>query len=224
MLKRILLFAAFCLIFWVACTKEENAPAIDLQSNYYPLKVGAVLLYDVDSTAYSNFTNTSQNFKFEIKDSITNTFQDLSGNVNYRIERFKRITNSSPWFFQIVFTRSKTIRAAQEFFNNQTFIRLIFPPIKGAKWNGNSKNTIGEQVYLIEKDFSALSINGISFNSTIVVTEIEEKNLIREDVVYSTYAKSVGLVQKEVRALDKNISTGKITNGFAFTQKIKNFK
>ena len=224
MLRRIFVFIAFCLIFWVACTKEENAPAIELQSNYYPLKIGSVLIYDVDSTAYSNFTNTSQNFKFEVKDSITNTFQDLSGNVNYRIERFKRTIRFSPWVFQNVFTRSKSLRAAQEFFNNQTFIRLIFPPIKGATWNGNSKNTIGEQAYLIEKDLSALSINSLNFDSAIVVTEIDEKNLIREDVVYSTYAKNVGLVQKEVRAIDKNISTGKITNGFAFTQKIKSFK
>ena len=57
-----------------------------------------------------------------------------------------------------------------------------------------------------------------------MVTEIDEKNLNREDVVYSTYAKNVGLVQREVKAVDKNISTGKITNGFAFTQKIKSFK
>ena len=159
MLKRIFLFVAFCFVLLAACTKVENAPAIDLQSNYYPLKVGAVLLYDVDSTAYSNFTNTSQNFKFEVKDSISNTFQDLSGNVNYRIERFKRITRSSPWVFQIVFTRSKSIRTAQEFFNNQTFIRLIFPPVKGATWNGNSKNTIGEQAYLLEKDSAFYSIS-----------------------------------------------------------------
>jgi len=224
MLRRIFLLIAFGLIFWVACTKEENAPAIELQSNYYPLKIGAVLVYDVDSTAYSNFTNTSQNFKFEVKDSITNIFEDLSGNVNFRIERFKRNTKSSPWVFQIVFTRSKSLRVAQEFFNNQTFIRLIFPPNKGATWNGNSKNNIGEQAYLIEKDLSALSINSLSFDSTIVVTEIDSKNLIREDVVYSTYAKNVGLVQREVKAIDKNISTGKITNGFAFTQKIKSFK
>ena len=212
------------MIFWVACTKVENAPVIELQSNYNSSKIGAVLIYDVDSTAYSNFTNTSQNFKFEIKDSITNTFQDLIGNVNFRIERFKRVTKPSPWVFQIVFTRSKSLRSAQEFFKNQTFIRLIFPPVKGATCNGSSKNTIGEQAYLIEKDLSAISINSLSFDSTIVVTEIEEKNLIREDVVYSTYAKNVGLVQKEVRAIDKNISTGKITNGFAFTQKIKSFK
>ena len=77
---------------------------------------------------------------------------------------------------------------------------------------------------MIEKDLSALSINSLSFDSTIVVTKIDSKNLIREDLVYSTYAKNVGLMQRVVKAIDKNISTGKITNGFAFTQKIKSFK
>lgn len=224
MLKRIFLFSTILSLFWAACTKEENAPAIDLKSNYYPLKVSGVIIYTVDSTAYSNFTNTSQNFKFEIKDSTTNTFQNLSGTTIYRIERFKRLSTSSPWLFQVVFTRSKSLRAAEEFFNNQTFIRLIFPPVKGATWNGNSKNTIGKQDYQIENDFSALSLNSLSFDSTIVVTEINEQNLIREDLVYSTYAKNIGLVQKEVKALDKNISTGRITNGFTYTLKIKSFK
>lgn len=224
MLKRIFLFSAICSIFLAACTKENTAPAIDLQSEFYPLKVGAVSIYDVDSTAYSNFTNTSQNFKFQIKDTITNTFQDLSGSTNYRIERFKRLTTSSPWVFQLVFTRSKSLRAAEEFINNQTFIRLIFPPNKGSAWNGNSKNTIGEQEFIIEEEISALSLNSLNFDSTVVVNEINETNLIREDVVNATYAKNVGLVQKEVKALDKNISTGRITNGFAFTIKIKSFK
>lgn len=224
MLKRIFLFSAICYLFLAACIKENTAPAIDLQSEFYPLKVGAVYIYDVDSTVYSNFTNSSQNFKFQIKDTITNTFQDLSGATNFRIERFKRLTTTSPWVFQLVFTRSKSLRAAEEFINNQTFIRLIFPPIKGSAWNGNSKNTIGAQEYTIKKDFSALSLNSLNFDSTLVVNEINETNLIREDVVNATYAKNVGLVQKEVKALDKNISTGRITNGFAFTIKIKSFK
>lgn len=224
MLKRIFLFVAISSLAWVSCTKENNAPAKDLQSNFYPLKVGAVLIYDVDSTAYSNFTNTSQNFKFEIKDSITNTYVDLTGAVNYRIERYKRTTTSNPWVFQKVFARNKNLRDGEEFIDNQRFIRIIFPPLAGSVWNGNSKNTIGEQEYLIENEIAPLSINNLTFDSTVVVKEIDEFNLIREDLVLSTYAKNIGLVQKEVTAIDKNISTGKITNGTKFTLKIKSFK
>ncbi len=214
---------SFCFLI-LSCTKENNAPAKDLQAEFYPLKVSSVLVYDVDSTAYSNFTNTSTNYKFEIKDSITNSFSDLAGDLNYRIERYKRLNTVSPWIFQQVFTRSKTVRSGEEFINNQRFIRIIFPPLAGSVWNGNSKNTIGKQDFIIESEITPITINNITFDSTIVVKEIDEQNLIREDLVKVTYAKKVGLIQKEVTAVDKNISSGKITNGFKFTLKIKNIR
>ncbi len=221
MLERIFLFVAISSLILVSCTKENNAPAIELQSDFYPLKIGSVSIYDVDSTAYSNFTNSSINYKFEIKDSIANTFNDLAGVINYRIERYKRTNSTSKWVIQTVFTRNKSLRAAEEFINNQRFIRLIFPPLIGSMWNGNSKNTLGTQEFLIENNIVALSINTLNFDSTVVVKEIDEFNLIREDLVNVTYAKNIGLVQKIVTAVDKNISTGKITNGSVYSYKIK---
>ena len=224
MLKRIFLFVVLSSLMFSSCNKEKNAPAIDLQGEFYQLKVGAVSIYDVDSTAYSNFTNSSVNYKFEIKDSVTNTFIDLAGITNYRIERYKRPINTSTWLFQVVFSRSKSLRAAEEFIYNQRFIRLIFPPLMGSDWNGNSKNVLGEQEFLIENDIAPLQVNTLLFDSTVVVKEIDEFNLIREDLVNITYAKNVGLVQKAVIAVDKNISTGKITNGSVYTYKIKSYK
>lgn len=224
MWKRIFLFIIFGSLLFTACNKETYAPAKDLEQNYYPLSVGAVYIYDVDSTAYSNFSNTSVNYQFEIKDSITNTFVDAAGLNNYRIERYKRIDSSSPWVIQKVFSRSKSLRDGEEFIDNQRFIRIIFPPIAGSVWNGNSKNTLGEQDYVINDDVASLTINNLNFDSTIVVNEIDESNLIRQDLVNITYAKNVGLVQKEVTAVDKDISSGKITNGYVYSLKIKSFK
>ena len=224
MIKRSLSLLSLSMLLWCACTKENNAPAIDLLDQFYPLKVGSVIIYTVDSTAYSNFTNSSVNFKFELKDSTTNTFEDLAGNTNYRIERFKRNNTASPWVFKQVFTRSKTARAGEEFFNNQRFIKIVFPPIVGTKWNGNSKNTLGNQEYVIENEITALTIKSLNFDSTAVVTEVNETNLIREDVIYATYAKNVGLIKKDVTAVDKNISTGNITNGYKFVLEVIEFK
>jgi hypothetical protein len=224
MLKRIFLFTAVLCLLYSACTKEKNAPAAEFYYNFYPLKVGSVIIYDADSTAFSNFTNTSVNYKFEIKDSLTHTFNDLAGQTHYRIERYKRINPSTIWIFQQVFTRNITSRAAEEFINNERFTRLIFPPTTGSSWNGNSKNVLGEQEYLIESGIEPLMVNNLTFDSTIVVKEIDEFNLIREDLVYSTYATNVGLIKKEVTAVDKNISTGRITNGLIYSLKIKSFK
>jgi hypothetical protein len=225
LMNKIYILSLTCLfLLSIGCTKENNAPSIDLQSEFYPLKIKSVSVYDVDSTAYSNFTNTSTNYKFEIKDSVTNTLTDLAGGLSYRIERYKRINIISAWVFQQVFTRSKTLRDGEEFINNQRFIKLIFPPLVGSTWNGNSKNTIGKQDYTINNNIASASINSLNFDSTIVVNEINETNLIREDVVNVTYAKNFGLVQKEVTAVDKNISSGKITNGFKYTLKVKSLK
>lgn len=224
MLKRIFYFIAFCSLTWVSCTKETNSPAVDLQPEFFPLNKGAVIIYDVDSTAYSNFTGGSVNYKYQLKDSVADTFTDLTGQTIYRIERYKKNSGSTIWAIQKVFARNKTIRAAEEFINNQRFVRLVFPPTKGAFWNGNSKNNIGEQEYIIEDDILPLTVNTLDFDSTVTVKEIDEFNLIREDLVLSTYAKNVGLVQKTVRAIDKNISSGVTTNGTIYSYKIISFK
>lgn len=225
MLKRIFfcLGALFCLT-WYSCTKENNAPAVDLQSEFYPLVVGSVYIYDVDSTAYSNFTGTSVKYNFQLKDSVADTFLDLTGATNYRIERYKRTDASTAWAIQKVYSRNKTLRAGEEFINNQRFVRLVFPPTQGTYWNGNSKNTLGEQEYIIEDGILPLTINSLSFDSTVTVKEIDEFNLIREDLVKSTYAKNVGLVQKTVTAVDKDISSGIITNGTVYTYTLVSFK
>src|SRR6476646_1703229 len=103
MLKRIFFLMAFCSLVWCSCTKENNAPAVDLQTEFYPLKVGSVYVYDVDSTAYSNFTGGNINYKFQLKDSVTDTFLDLTGQTVYRIERYRKNSTSSNWVIQQVY-------------------------------------------------------------------------------------------------------------------------
>ncbi len=228
MLKRILFLIAFVSLLWVSCTKENNAPAIDLQSEFYPLRVGSVYIYDVDSTAYDDFIGqckgTSVNYKFQLKDTVADTFMDLSGHVNYRIERYRRVTIKDAWRIQQVYSRNKTSRAGEEFINNQRFVRLVFPPSRGAYWNGNSKNTIGKQEYIIEEGILPLMINSLSFDSTVTVKEIEDFNLIHEDLAKSTYAKNIGLVQKVVTSVDKCINTGEFIKGTVYTYKLLSFK
>lgn len=228
MLNRTLLSIAFCSLVWLSCTKENNAPAIDLQGEFYPLKIGSVYIYDVDSTAYSDFIGnckgTATNYKFQLKDSVADTFVGLTGDTVYRIERYRRDSPSKNWTIQQVYSRNKTLRAAEEFINNQRFIRLIFPPKQGAEWNGNSKNTIGKQNYTIEDGILPLTVNSLSFDSTITVKEIDEFNLIREDLVKTTYAKNIGLVQIVATKVDKCINSGEFTKGSVYSYKLSSYK
>ncbi len=207
----------------VSCTKENNAPVRHFHYEYYPLKLKKVLVYTVDSTVYNNFNNSVTKHIFELKDSVASVYLNFTGDSIFRIERYKKEQNSTAWNYQKTITRSRSVRIAQETIENQTFNRLIFPPELNKDWNGNSKNTLGEQFYYISDYPFTARINNHSFDSTIVVQQIDEVNLIREDIASEIYAKNIGLIQKDVTAINKEISDGRITHGFNYSMKIKSF-
>ncbi|WP_026903079.1 hypothetical protein [Pedobacter glucosidilyticus] len=211
----------FLVILSLSCTKEKNAAPKSFQYEYYPLAKSKVWVYDVDSTHYNNFNNSVTNFQFQIKDSIADFFIGLSGDTIFRLERYKKENNSNIWFFQKTIARSKSIRAAEETLDNQTFVRLIFPPEFGAQWNGNSRNNIGEQNYTITDFEVAKEVNGTNYPTTLSITQIDENNLIEEDFATEAYAKDIGLIYKEVKKIEKDISNGRITKGFIYSFKLK---
>jgi hypothetical protein len=220
---RLLSFILFISIIFFACTKENNAPSREFHHDYYPLKLKQVLIYDVDSTFHNNFNGSVTNYKFELKDSVASVFLNLTGDSIFRVERYKKEPAAGNWTYQKTITRNRTLRIGQETIENQTFNRLIFPPEVFKDWNGNSKNTLGEQFYYISDFPFTATVNNQTFDSTIVVQQIDEVNLIREDIASEIYAKNIGLIQKDVTAIDKDISSGRITHGFIYSMKIKSF-
>jgi len=221
MSKAIIILGCILTLTVLSCNKDS--PAIDFKYNFYPLALQKVLIYDVDSTAISSFTNTTRNFKFQIKDSVANTFIDATNRTAFRIERYKKLQNETVWKFQKTISRLLNTRSAQENIGNNTFIRLVFPPELGTSWNGNSKNSSLQKEFSITKIFDSFSSNNLSFSKTII-THFEEVNLIREDIETYTYAQDVGLIASDVRAVDVNISNQRITNGFFYTMKLVAFR
>jgi hypothetical protein len=217
-------YAVFLMLstIFMSCTKEKNAAPRTLQYEYYPLAKTKVWVYDVDSTDIDEFNNSVvTNFKFQIKDSIADFFIGLSGDTIYRVERYKKEINSNTWLFQKTIARSRSVRAAEETLDNQTFVRLIFPPEFGAQWNGNSRNNLGEQNYTITAYEIAQEVNGNNYPTTLSVTQIDENNLIEEDYALETYAKDIGLIYKEVRKIEKDITSGRILDGFIYSFKLR---
>lgn len=209
----ILLFVFF------ACTKRETVSAPDFQLSYFPLKLNSRIIYQVDSTVYNDFSNTSTVYNFEIKDTVVSALEE-SGRKGFIINRYKRISGQV-WAYQKSLTRSIVAQRAEEFIDNVRYVRFTFPPFTGKTWNGNTYNNLGEQTYKLTDLYSSQNVNGIALDSTATVKEIDETNLIREDYAVAVYAKNVGLVKREVRALDKDINTGKIKKGFKYLMQLK---
>ncbi len=220
MLKKTL-FLAFISITFYACTKEKNAPKRSIYYEYYPLKEGVVWIYDVDSTFYNNFNNSRTDYSFEIKDTITSYYTNLTGDTVYRVERYKKEDNSTVWNYQKTITRSVNSRSAEETIDNQTFIRFAFPPELYYSWNGNSKNTLEKQDYKITDFPASVEVNNMVYDSAVVILQVEDINLIREDIVSEVYAKNIGLIKKSFKGVEKNISTGQITHGTIYTMELK---
>lgn len=206
-----------------SCNKFENMPKPDMALNYFPLKVGSVIVYNVDSTVYSDFNNSTTNYLFQLKDSITNKFTDLQGNEAYRIERYKK-TATRDWFFQKIIARKINNNRAEEFIDNRRYVRLVFPPTPQSTWNGNLYNDLEEWRHEITAIDEPLTIGTNQLDSTISISQYNENNLIREDIYNETYAKNIGLVIKQVKAIDKDISTGRTKRGFTYKMQLESWK
>ena len=221
-MHRIKIFSFLFLIIGLsACKKDSLAPAVDFKYNYYPLSLTKVLIYDVDSTAYDGFANSSKNFKFQIKDSVADTFKDDNNRQVFRIERYKKI--AGVWKYHKTITRLLTIRSAEETIDNKTYIRMVFPAEIDTYWDVNSKNILNNLETSINKTYDNLSVNNLNFNNALQ-TYSENKNLIEETVETNIYAPDIGLISSDVRAVDLKIETGKITNGYEYTMKVNSYK
>ena len=210
-------------LFLYACDKSENLPQPEMGLNYFPLKVNATNIYNVDSVVYSDFTNTITTFQFLIKDSVVKEFTDIQGNSAYRVERYKK-TATQDWTFQKVITKKIIGNRAEEFIDNHRYIRLVFPISLQSEWNGNLYNSLEEWRHEVVAIDQPQTIGIINLDSTITIKQHDEVNLIREDIYTETYAKNVGLVKKEVKAVDKDITTQKIKRGFRYTMQLNSYK
>lgn len=194
-------------------------PSPDFNYNFYPLALNKVLIYEVDSTAIDEFTKREKNFRFQIKDSVAETYKDATNRTAYRIERYKKLASESLWKFQKTISRVLSTRSAEETIDNKTFVRLVFPTKVGTTWNGKAKSDPTDKEFTITDLYDTFLLDNLKFKSTLV-THFEEVNLIREDKETYTYAQDVGLVAANVRAVDVDISNQKVTNGFFYTMKL----
>lgn len=178
--------------------KKDSAVEAYAGYNYFPLNIGHEIIYDVDSIVKSDF-NLGQidTFSFQIKEVVESYFTDNEGRETARLERYKRNDSSQPWVIHKVWTANLTLNSAEKKEDNITYIKLIFPPKKSRKWNGNARNEYEEQEYKITDIHRAETINNIPFDSVTTVLQADEDNIVYKKYEIEKYAAKAGLVYKE---------------------------
>lgn len=195
-----------------ACNKSDNS-VTDFKRAYFPVDSGRYVIYEVDSVTWNSFYDPPRvdSAQFEVRESYGESFTDGSGIDLRRIERHRRADSISPWYLTDVWSAGIDNNRGIWNEENLRFIKLVFPPDKGATWHGNEYiNTNQGPDFLGDWDYKIVdvdvprTVNGITFDSTLSVLLYADSNLIEKTVAREIYAKGVGLVYKEWMHLTKN--------------------
>lgn len=206
-MRKSIIFLTLLLI--VACKREAIEP-VDMGYNYFPVSIGMEWKYDVDSTFYNDFNQGAATTKsVRVIETVVDTFLDLAGNLNYRIDR-KTMNDGS-----IVSTTSYSVYKSSNSiisnYNNQKVVSLTFPVVSGGEWDGYAySNNEGDPFEILEVS-GQTNFNGITFDSIVRVLHYEDTtNFIFKDYKEERYARNIGRYYREflVKETQRGIDSG----------------
>lgn len=213
----ILLLVVSATGFWSSCTDTfEEFPTDQLELSYFPVEVGRIWTYQVDSVLYSNFTNTTTESTSFIQDEVISMADDVSGEQRYLVQRSWRRSLQDRWRIDHVWFMTRTEQQAILSIDNVRTINLIFPPREGTQWDGNSfiregfiVNVGGENIEMYKNWNYEIISRGLSevigvnsYDEVVQVQQANDENAIELRESFEKYAKGIGLVYKEQRILD----------------------
>ena len=212
-----LLLLSLTAFTWYSCKKESvEAPA--LSYNYFPTESGKYIIYDVDSIYHSETDNNNDDsvfsYHFQIKDKIDSSFVDLEGRVNQVRLRYHRNSDTLPWQLTEVWTQYLSSTSAYLTEENIKYHKLSFPINATITWNGNDSNTEEEELYYYDYFHESDVLNGLSFDSTLSVIQIDENNFVETIYGNEKYAAGVGMIYKERNDLGK--TNGQVVKGLEY--------
>ncbi len=213
-----LFFNGLLLIFLpLAGCKKSSEEGPDIAYEYFPMKKGHWVTYEVDSIIHDAPAEIHDTFQFQIKELIESHFTDNEGRRTARVERFKRKHDTAQWRLKDVWTANRTPRNAQKVEENIRFLKLVFPIRKGRFWDGNALNTRERNEYRFGRIHADRTIQGTHYDSTVTVIQKDRVNLVERKEAEEVYAKGIGLIHK--RIIDLEIDSGNIEKGSEFKMK-----
>lgn len=185
MKKFTLLF--FAIVSFAACKSKDDdfAQHVITYKQYFPMQVGSLQLYRMDSTVPTAFGAQLVVHSYIAKDSISDQRLDATGDTTYNIYRFITDTlQAQPWTlsttYQIIFTKN-TVDLIQP--NGLRFIKLTTPVVNGNSWDGNQyfvtgNNQSSEDPYYAYEGwnyvYDSVGMTYQTYSNTLIVQEINK--------------------------------------------------
>ncbi len=202
MYKKILsgvLLVAIC--FAAFSCKKSKQNTSDPTLNYFPIKLGHYVTYEVDSVYFfgtgSNYfgidTCARYEIKSQIKYSIDDTFRDADNRLSYIMDVYSRPYPGGYWEPNsvILITPTQTpildltapVTQSLLYTQDRTqYVKLIFPISNGYVWKGNKYAQVNDATFSYLKnwnyryqDYHLSYFNGrVNFDNTVSVLENNE--------------------------------------------------
>ena len=219
------------LLFLCSCEKNTVEPERPVAGwNYFPVDVNNTWVYRVDSVVYSPFKKGQiDTFVYWIKEWISEELSDDSSDAYVKIER-QSSHDSLRWQFERNLSIRRNESHAIRTDNNLPEVKLSFPLALFKSWDANQFNNAGKKNYTYDWLFQPFSSGGVSYDSTISVTQEKIENFIQSKLVREVYARNKGMVYREFRNLNLEIITNPQTqkedttiDGLKLTYKLVSF-
>jgi hypothetical protein len=198
-----------------SCRKPDAIQeAADPENNYFPLKLGNYIIYDVDSTTWDDHICVVLKKNHQIMYRVADTFTDAMGRASYRIETFTRRYHDTSWSRSRVLYATNT-NAQTEFVETELrYIKLVYPVVSNKTWLGNAFIKSGDSAlsYFGGWNYKYTNVNqpynsgDVIYNNTVTVEQIDvaENNPETQPGSFSTrtfgkeiYARNIGMVYRE---------------------------
>lgn len=219
---RYLLFVMTIAFLLPSCGENEIEPTDPsvFGYEYFPVSVGNEWIYQVDSLligqgGFANVESSSQ-----VKEVISEVISQSDDEIVYRVERSARPDSTSIWRLTDIWTVSTTPTQVTKTIENLKFIKLVFPAVQGARWDGNiffdanSLYPVGAENLRIYQDWSyridiesSAVISGEIFDDVALVSHIDQETFVSRRYSTERYVKGIGLVERQMEIYDN--SSGK---------------
>lgn len=224
-----ILYICLSFLVFTSCKKDsESTNSYGSISDYYPLKVGSYHIYLVDSTYYNDVTKKSEDYQFQTKEVITETYYDDYNQLNYKIEKYVRYKTDSTtydeekWVIKDVWHVIKKTNSIERVEENIRTINLVNPIVNNKTWNGNAYNYKGAW------DFTYDGFEDENQDSLKVI-QTNTENAIQKQYYEQNFVKNIGIVKFHyIDVESQNTSSTlpimqKIEKGVIYTQTLVDY-
>lgn len=212
-------------LLFSACTEDDDA-GVALSSighEYFPLSINQESIFQVDSIKYDDFTGRTDTFRHQRRELVEELIVDEENREAFNVGVYTRANDTSNWGKVKLIRKTRTNRRLEVLEDNVVRIDLVFPISNGVEWNPNALNANTEGEYTFGDVNFSFTLDGVIYDSTITVEQVDEENLIERMFAEEKYASGRGLIYR--RSIDvRTTVSGEIESGYDVSIRLISFK